>query len=76
MELQNGSAIAIKKNHNHKLIDDFITDILAIQVETSLGPIIIATTYLPPRRPYLPYPGILLDNNIPTYLIGDVNARH
>ncbi|MPC80856.1 hypothetical protein E2C01_075449 [Portunus trituberculatus] len=32
-EQQNGSAIAIKKKHNHKLIDDFITNILAIHLD-------------------------------------------
>lgn len=49
----------------------FDTDVLATQIETTLGPIIIATTYLPPRRPYLPVTDFyrLLNNNIPTYLV-------
>ncbi len=49
-----------------------------MEIETSLGPIQIATTYLPPRRPFLPYPDIhtLLSNNIPTYILGDFNGRH
>ena len=54
-----GSAIAVKYNINHKLFDDFHTDVIAIQVETTLGPIVIATTYLPPRRPYLPFPRLI-----------------
>ncbi len=76
--LNDGSAIAVKYKIKHKLYDDFDTDVLAIEVETGLGPIIIATTYLPPRRPYLPYPDIhkLLSNNISTYILGDFNARH
>ncbi len=76
--LSDGSAIGIKYNIGHKLFDDFITDVLAIEIETSLGPIQIATTYLPPRRPFLPYPDIhrLLSNNIPTYILGDFNGRH
>lgn len=73
-----GSAIAIKFNIQHKLFDDFDTDVLAIQVETVLGPIIIATMYLPPRRPYLPFTDFyrLLNNTIPTYILGDFNGRH
>jgi len=43
-----------------------------------LGPIQVATTYLPPRRPFLPYPDMhrLLSNSIPTYILGDFNGRH
>ncbi len=76
--LSDGSAIGIKYNINHKLFDNFITDVLAVEIETSLGPIQIATTYLPPRRPFLPYPDIhrLPSNNIPTYILGDFNGRH
>ena len=76
--LSDGSAIAIKYTINHKLYDDFDTDFLAVEVETNLGPIIIATTYLPPRRSFLPYTDMhkLLSNNIPTYIIGDFNGRH
>ncbi len=50
-----GSGIAIKSDIPHKLQDDSDTDFLAVEVNTSLGPIILATTYLPPRRPYLPF---------------------
>ena len=76
--LSDGSAIAIKHNIKHKLIDDFDTDFLAVELDTSLGPIILATTYLPPRRPFLPYTDMLrlLSNNIPTYILGDFNGRH
>ncbi len=76
--ISDGSAIAVKHNIKHKLHDDFDTDFLALEVETSLGPIKIATTYLPPRRPFLPYTDMhkLLSNFIPTYIIGDFNGRH
>ena len=50
--LSDGSAIAIKHNIKHKLFDDFDSDFLAVEINTSLGPIVIATTYLPPRRPF------------------------
>lgn len=76
--MSDGSAIAVQHSVKHKLYDDFDTDFLAVEIDTSLGPIIIATTYLPPRRPFLPYPDIhrLLSNNIPTYILGDFNGRH
>ena len=76
--LADGSAIAIKYNITHKLFDDFDFDVLALEIQTSLGPIILATTYLPPRRPYIPLTDFyrLLNNNIPTYILGDFNGRH
>ena len=54
------------------------TDFLAVEIETSLGPIIIASTYLPPSRPFLPYTDVhrLLSNNIPTYILGNFKSRH
>lgn len=77
-ELSDGSAIAIKYNIKHKLYGDFDTDFLAVEIETNLGPIIISTTYLPPRRPFLPYTDMhkLQSTNIPTCMLGDFNGRH
>ena len=77
-ELHDGSAILVKSDIMHKIKDDFLTDILQITIETNTGPINIATTYLPPRRPYLPFPDfhILASNSNPTYIIGDLNAKH
>ncbi len=47
---------------------------LAVEIDTSLGPIQIATPYLHPRRLFLPYTDMhrLLSNNIPTFF----NGRH
>lgn len=72
-----GTAIAIKRNIQYKLLDDF-NEFLAIQITTTMGDIILATTYLPPRRPYLPIQDIfkLCNSNLPTYILGDFNARH
>ena len=77
-ELQAGIAIAIKKNIQHKVLDNFQDDILGIRIETNNGPIEIYTIYSPPRRNYLPIGEInsIAQKNIPTYLIGDVNAQH
>ncbi len=76
--INDGSAIAVKHNLKYKLLDDFDTDFLAIEIHTTQGPIVLATTYLPPRRPYLPFPDIykLVNNNIPTLILGDFNCTH
>ena len=73
-----GIAIAIKRNINYQLIDDFDSDILAIKLETSKGPVIFATTYLPPRRHHIPEAEFrnLLQKPMPVYLFADLNARH
>ena len=77
-ELHDGSAILVKHNLKHKIKDDYDTDILQITIETSTGPINIATTYLPPRRPYLPITDFhaIASQSDPTYIIGDMNAHH
>ncbi len=76
--MNDGSAIAVKTNSQHNLIDDFDTHFLAIEIHTTQGPMVTATTYLPPRRPYLPYPDMyrLLNSNIPTLVLGDFNSSH
>ena len=77
-ENHSGIAIAIKRNIKYMIMDDWQGDILAVRVETSKGPIIIATTYLPPRRHFIPEAQIrsLLNHREPTYILGDLNARH
>ena len=51
---------------------------MAAEIQTNLGPILLPTTYLPPRRPFLPFTDMhrLLSNSITTYIIGDFNGRH
>ena len=77
-ELNDGIAILIKRKFRHRINDDFLTNFLEIKIETTLGPISIATTYLPPRRAFLPFPDIhtLANNNHPTYILADMNAQH
>ena len=77
-EFQAGIAIAVKKNIQHKILDDFQDDILGIRMETDKGPIELYRKYSPPRRNYLPIGEInrIAQKNIPTYLIGDINAQH
>ena len=73
-----GTAIAIRQDIQYRLHDDFDTDLLAITVQTRQGPITIATDYIPPNAPYLHYIDYLslLNRQDPTYIIGDLNARH
>lgn len=77
-QVYDDSAILIISHIKHKIIDDYITDVIEFKLETPIGTISIATTYLPPRGPYLPFPDIhkLLHNNHQTYIIGDLNAKH
>ena len=46
-ERHNGTAIAIKNNITHKIIDNFESDMIGITVDTDQGPINIITTYNP-----------------------------
>ena len=73
-----GIAIAVKRNIPAQLLDDFSEDVLAIQIQTTRGHIIVATTYVPPRRPVLPEEDILkiMRKNIPCYILADFNATH
>lgn len=77
-QMNDGVAIAIKRNIKYTLIDNFDEEFLAIKLKTTQGDIIIATAYLPPRRPYLPAQDLLrlVNYTIPVYIIGDLNARH
>ena len=77
-EQHDGSAVLIKQHLKHKIKDNYDTDILLITIYTNTGPINIATTYLPPRRPYLPITDFhrLASESHPTYIIGDLNAHH
>ena len=76
-EIHDGIAILVKTQLKYTIKDEFIYNILEIIIETSLGKVSIATTYLPPRRNFLPFPDIhrLASNNHPTYIIGDFNAH-
>lgn len=40
-----GTAIAVRHNITHRLLDDFISDTLAVEIDTATGKILIATLY-------------------------------
>ena len=73
-----GAAIAIKKNIQSKLIDNFHSDLIAASIPTRHGNITIATTYIPPRDNYLNFIDFNKLNRIqePAILIADLNAKH
>lgn len=77
-ERADGVAVAIKKGLKLKILDDFEEEFLDVEIETIRGPRIIATGYLPPRRPYLPYPDFLrlIRLQKPVYIMANLNARH
>ncbi len=76
--LSDGSAIAIKCNIHHNLYNDFETDFLAVEIETSLGSIIVTRYLSTTKNSFLLYTDMhhLLSNIIPTYIMSDVNGRH
>lgn len=73
-----GAAIAIKKGIPYRLQDDFESDMIGITLTIDNSPVTIVTTYVPPRINYLN----LIDFNKvlklphPSYILGDLNARH
>lgn len=73
-----GTAIAVKHNIPHKILDTFISDTLAVEIDTTTGKIIIATLYQPPARPYIPTPDFiqLFRRNTQVYMLADLNAKH
>ena len=73
-----GTAIAIKQNIQHNIIGNFLTNTLAIKIQTQTGPIIIATDYIPPSRLFIPIPdyNTLFRRQEPVYFFADLNAHH
>ena len=76
--LHNGTAIAIRKDIQYRLQDDFESDLLGITVTTHQGPITFSTLYNPPAAPYLNLIDMhkLFSREEPVYFLGDLNARH
>lgn len=73
-----GSAIAVKRGLIYRIKEDYYSDLITVTIETNLGPVEIATTYIPPRTGYLHYPDFhsLFTTKHPVYFLGDLNARH
>ena len=73
-----GVAILIHNTVQFSIIPTKDKDTLSIKINTSLGPLIIATSYIPPRLNVIPSISInkILDYNLPTLFIADFNAHH
>lgn len=76
-ERSSGTAIAIRDSLVHRLVGDFESDLLAVKIETSIGPIVLATDYIPHRVGYLQYIDYyrLMGMQLPVYMLGDLNGR-
>ena len=74
------SGVAILIKYGLRFVPLYTKDpnTLAIKLYTSLGPVIVATTYSPPRYNILPTITLnkLLTHNLPTIFISDFNAHH
>ena len=78
-EMHSGVAVFVKQQHKHTFIDfDNNDNILATKLYTNLGPLIVATSYTPPR--FNTHPTVafnrILNKNIPTVFLSDFNSTH
>ena len=76
--IQSGSVILVKKNINHSIIPNLSPSSIAVQISTSIGPVIFFTTYIPPRIKSINSLDIqkLISKNVPLLMAGDFNANH
>lgn len=76
--IHDGVAITVRKNIWFCVEDDILLETLAVEIDTPDRPILIVTSYLPPRHPFILCPNFLhlFRRYIPFTFIGDLNARH
>ena len=76
--VHDGWAIAVRRSLSCRMLELSRDGMLAVQLQTEDGPLVIATFYRPPRRDWLPVGDLLaLANRAePVYLFADLNARH
>ena len=77
-DVQYGSAILVKKNLEHSIIPNLSDTSIAIKAQTSVGPVIFYTAYIPPRINSINPLDFqkLLSVNVPLLVAGDFNANH
>jgi hypothetical protein len=75
--IHSGAAIEIKRHIPYKIHDNFLTDMLAIRIDTQRGPITLGTKYVPPSIDYINYIDFhtLLNRPHPVNLLIDISAR-
>ena len=78
IDINSGSAIAVRNNIPFTEIPISDNNSLAIKIMTSIGPLVILTAYIPPRTNYIPIVEYnkIINLNIPLIMIGDFNAHH
>ena len=64
-ESRNGCAIAIKQAIEYRIDEDYESDMLSVEIDTTIGPITIATSYIPPRVGFMHYPCLLYTSPSP-----------
>lgn len=76
--LFSGVAILIKNTLSYEFVFTSDSNVLAIKLNTHLGPILISTAYSPPRDISIPTPSLskIFSYQIPTIFIGDLNGHH
>ncbi|MEL7309653.1 MAG: endonuclease/exonuclease/phosphatase family protein, partial [Pseudomonadota bacterium] len=77
-ERYSGVAILIKNSIQFSIIPININNTLAVKIYTSLGPLIICTSYIPPRINSIPTIQLnkILNLKLPTIFVSDFNAHH
>ena len=78
LEEWSGVAILVRQNIHFTQIPLIDPNTLCIRINTTLGPILVCTSYIPPRNPSLPVTTYnkILNYNLPTIFAGDLNAHH
>ena len=77
-DAQYGSVILVKKNLKHSVIPNLSDPSIAVKVQTSVGPVIFLTAYIPPRINSINPLDFhkLISVNAPLLIAGDYNANH
>ena len=77
-EIQYGSVILVRNNLKYCLIPNLSETSIAVKIQTSIGPVIIYTAYIPPRIKSINPLDFqkLISPNTPLLIAGDFNATH
>lgn len=54
--IKDGTATAVRNTILHQIHDTYISDLLAVEIETTTGPLMLSTLYQPSTIEYLPIP--------------------
>ena len=73
-----GSGIGIRIGTKFEIINNFQHDTIGAIVHSNHGPILIMTSYAPPRQPVLPNADMqfFMNHHLPGIFAGDLNCKH